>query len=161
MQPHTCYRGQRVSDASYRGQFWRAVVALEQISRCDFTFHRGHRSKGRPFSRRISSRIDVSIRDALQELINADAALPAFNVRRFEIQIINLRYAAGAMHHQVGWKCLWGAVDGPMYDEFAGALLDLLYRGFEVQGDTEFCCRVCQPIDHIRIKALERALTTM
>src|SRR6266849_5090609 len=56
-QPHRRYRWKCVSDASYRGQLWRAVISLEQICRYDFTFHPGHGSQGRSFSRRVSSRV--------------------------------------------------------------------------------------------------------
>src|SRR6266849_8540598 len=56
-QPHKRYRWKCVSDASYRGQLWRAVISLEQICRYDFTFHPGHGSQGRSFSRRVSSRV--------------------------------------------------------------------------------------------------------
>src|SRR5882762_3697485 len=82
----------------------------------------------------VAAGIDGGIGHRLQELIDDDAARVALDARDVEIEIVDVRRAAGAVHGQVGLEAPLAAVLPTAHDHAATRGVDAAGGGVVVRG---------------------------
>ena len=90
-------------------------------------------------------------------MIDDDAALLALDARDVEIEIVDVRHAAGAVHGQVGLEAPLAAVLATAHDHAASRRVDAADLGVQLHPDAELARALDEQVHHIGVERLERS----
>ena len=78
------------------------MIAADDVRRRDFPVVTGNRSQRRSLPRGIAGDVDRGVADALEEVVELQAAVLGFDIGSSEVQPLERRAAAGGMDRDVG-----------------------------------------------------------
>src|SRR5262249_37595084 len=103
-QARRCQRGKREDRRREAIVVRRSAIALEEIGGQYLDVVTGLRRQRWAARRGVAPRVDRGVRDALEELVHADAAFLALDAGGGKIEVVELRHPTGAVDRHVDFE---------------------------------------------------------